>query len=377
MILEDICTHVVDCAHKTAPITESGGYYAVGTPAMRGNVINYDEARPINHNTFTAWTTRLRPKYGDLLLAREAPVGPVVPIPPEENVAPGQRTVLLRPDRSVVAPLFLYYYLTSPARQADLLVKASGSTVPHLNVADVRTFPTPGIPSLVEQRAIADTLGALDDKIAANGRTLARLGELAVAIYESHLTRGLTEVPLDRVAEFRNRQRIPLSSRERQSRAGTVPYYGAAGPLDFVDEAIFNDPLVLVGEDGSVIRPDGRPVVQYVWGPAWVNNHAHVLTGRGISTELLRIAVQRSNVTHLVTGAVQPKISMGNLKTLHLQLPVDNHRIDEVAQSFAALHRALSSENGALEQMRDELLPLLMSGKVRVREAEKVVEGVV
>jgi len=155
-----------------------------------------------------------------------------------------------------------------------------------------------------------------------------------------------------------------------------VPYYGAAGVIDHVDEAIFDDRLVLVGEDGSVIHQHGKPVVQYIWGPAWVNNHAHVLTGRSVSTELLKVALERSDVTHLVTGAVQPKISMTNLKSLMLELPEAEQipSLELLVQSLLALVRSLTEECRSLEAMRDALLPLLMSGKVRVKDAEKIAE---
>ena len=111
IVLDDLCLNIVDCLHKTAPINELGNYFAVGTPAMRGNSIDYSLARRIDDITFDEWTKRLRPRYGDLLLAREAPVGPVVRIPIEENVAPGQRTVLLRPDTAKVISDYLYYLL--------------------------------------------------------------------------------------------------------------------------------------------------------------------------------------------------------------------------------------------------------------------------
>ena len=122
---------------------------------------------------------------------------------------------------------------------------------------------------------------------------------------------------------------------------------------------------ILVGEDGSVIQDDGSPVVQMVWGKYWVNNHAHVLSGVGISDGLLRQALLASNVAPLVTGAVQAKLSMGRLKTLRLRLPSDKRvstRIDELA----AAERELSEEIVALTRTRDELLPLLLSGRVRV-----------
>ena len=93
--LGSVLESLVDCEHKTAPRDESGEFFAVGTPAMAGNRVNYSQARRISAATFATWTRRMKPGAGDLLLAREAPVGPVVMIPTAENVAPGQRTVLM------------------------------------------------------------------------------------------------------------------------------------------------------------------------------------------------------------------------------------------------------------------------------------------
>lgn len=230
------------------------------------------------------------------------------------------------------------------------------------------------LPGRAEQDAIAEVLGALDGRIAANDRVIGKLAELATTAYERGLSRGSRVARVEEVGEFHNRRRVPLSSRERGQRQGTVPYYGAAGRVGSVDEAIFNEPLLLVGEDGSVIRPDGRPVVQYIWGPSWVNNHAHVLTGRGISTELLRVGIERTNVAQLVTGAVQPKISMGKLKSLEVALPCDLVELDALIRQLAASTRALSDENAQLMATREELLPLLMSARVRVKDAEKIAE---
>ncbi len=130
---------------------------------------NYSQARRISAATFATWTRRMKPGAGDLLLAREAPVGPVVMIPTAENVAPGQRTVLMRPNPRAVDSRYLYLALSAPATQLALQEKAAGSTVAHLNVADIRSFRFPWtFPSLHTQRAIAEVLGALDDKIAAN-----------------------------------------------------------------------------------------------------------------------------------------------------------------------------------------------------------------
>lgn len=269
---------------------------------------------------------------------------------------------------------YLYWVLRSPEYRSYCRSHATGTTTMGLPRNDFFAFcfpcPTPN------RIALTNLLTALEDKIAANQRVLAGIDALVAAKYEAALQEGHRNKPLEELATFHNSKRIPLSSREREMRRGNIPYYGAAGRLDFVDEALFDEPLVLVGEDGSVVNPDGSPVVQYIWGPSWVNNHAHVLTGTGIATETLRCALVRSNVTHIITGAVQPKISMGNLKKLVLSIPSDASKFDEVAVSFAAAERAVYDENSILARTSDELLPLLMSGKVRVKDAEASVSEV-
>jgi type I restriction enzyme S subunit len=233
------------------------------------------------------------------------------------------------------------------------------------------------LPPLFEQEAIAEVLRALDDKIAANAKLVSLIDNHMGLEYTAAVRGSASALPLHKVAEFHNRKRVPLSSREREQRRGDVPYYGASGVFGTVDTAIFDEPLVLVGEDRSVINGDGTPISQYIWGPAWVNNHAHVLTGKGISTELLFLAIRRTQVATLVTGAVQPKINMGNLKRLTLEIPaVDRRgRLEQIVKAETASKRAAIEENRMLATTRDALLPHLMSGKLRVKDAEKVLEN--
>ena len=179
--LSDVCEELVDCVNRTAPETEGDSFFAVGTPAMRGNVIDLSQARRISADTFAKWTRRLLPRAGDLLLAREAPVGPVVRIPSSGKIAAGQRTMHLRANPKIVHPRYLFYLLISPDVQSRLMTLAMGSTVPHLRVADIRSFILPNLPSMDVQAAVQEALGALDDKIAVNTRIIHTAGQLASA----------------------------------------------------------------------------------------------------------------------------------------------------------------------------------------------------
>lgn len=171
------------------------------------------------------------------------------------------------------------------------------------------------------------------------------------------------------IVELEDSKRIPLNSRDRDQRKGPYPYYGATSIMGYVDDFLFDGTRILLGEDGSVITDDGRPVLQYVWGKYWVNNHAHILKPSAeYSLEMLYIALNRTSIPHIVTGAVQKKISQKNLNTLVLEMPNPQH-MEGLGEIFS-LYRANVDQNKQLERLRDTLLPKLMSGEIDVSQVE-------
>ena len=167
------------------------------------------------------------------------------------------------------------------------------------------------------------------------------------------------------VAECFDSKRIPLSKQQREKRKGNIPYYGATSVMDYVDEAIFDDIYLLIGEDGSVLKEDGTPFTQYIWGKSWVNNHAHVIKGKnGVSTEHLMLFIQQTNITAYITGAVQLKLNQKNMNSI-LFLKANNEInvfFAEYIESLYAKIRENLDENKILETTRDLLLPKLLSG---------------
>jgi len=86
--------------------------------------------------------------------------------------------------------------------------------------------------------------------------------------------------PLGDLVEILDSRRIPVSASERAARPGSVPYYGATGRVGTIDQPLFNEPLLLLGEDGVQFFDPSKPKAYRVSGPSWVNNHAHVLRAR-------------------------------------------------------------------------------------------------
>lgn len=159
-------------------------------------------------------------------------------------------------------------------------------------------------------------------------------------------------------------QRIPLSKRQREKKKGNIPYYGATSVMDYVNEAIFDGIYLLVGEDGSVIQKDGSPFLQYIWGQSWINNHAHVLQGRGsVSTEHLMLFLSCTNISSYITGAVQLKLNQKNMNRIPFIKGTDdlNYDFHKKISFFYEKIRCNSKENNFLIEVRDTLLPQLLS----------------
>ena len=131
------------------------------------------------------------------------------------------------------------------------------------------------------------------------------------------------EVTLGKIAKIFDAQRIPLSKSEREKRCGQYPYYGATGIMDYIDDFLFEGLHLLVAEDGSVEKSDGKPFVQLVDGKFWVNNHAHVLQCvTDEETKFLYYALSTISIRPYVSGSVQAKLSQRNLKKIPLPYPV-------------------------------------------------------
>jgi type I restriction enzyme S subunit len=272
-------------------------------------------------------------------------------------------------DATVVSPGYLRYWSRSPEFRIQLRgLSRSTDMAPYLSLVDQRRLKIT-LPTIDEQRRIAGALGVHDDKIEHNRRLTRSLFLHAELLYRRGLAAGADTRKVGDMVRFHNRKRIPLSAEQRAKMKGPYPYYGATGVFDYVDRFIFDGVFVLVGEDGSVVQTDGSPVTQYVWGSFWVNNHAHVLTGHGISSELAYQALTRADVRAHVTGAVQPKLSMSQLKEVQVGIP---SRIDELEISMKlifGLVRAFTDEATTLRRIRDELLPKLVSGRIRVPDS--------
>lgn len=229
------------------------------------------------------------------------------------------------------------------------------------------------------QKNIGSFLANIDEKIKTNTEINKNLLQQAQSLYKNRFVDMQPfngEFPADwhlgtvsEIIELHDSKRIPLSSRERAELDKIYPYYGATSVMDYVDRYLFDGIYLLLGEDGTVVDSKGFPILQYVEGKFWVNNHAHIITGKnGFTVETLYLLFSLTNVQSIVTGAVQPKISQANLNKVPVIIPsmAELEAFDSVIQPIFAQIRNLRAENDRLAVTRNTLLPRLISGELDV-----------
>ena len=280
---------------------------------------------------------------------------------------------------------FFYYFL----KTLKLNEMNSHSIVPGLNRNDVYLLDIL-LPPLPEQRAIAEVLSSLDDKIELLREQNKTLEDTAQLIFKEWFVKfnfpgangkmvnsELGKIPegwrvgkLGEVIDIFDSKRVPLASSVRAKRKGKFPYYGATSIMDYIDGYLFDGTYLLLAEDGSVINDKGYPVLQYVWDQFWVSNHSHVLQGKsGFSTEILYVFLKKANITGIVNGAVQLKINQTNLVNFEILIPAKDtlRKFDSILQPVFSKIKTIRHQIKTLSTLRDTLLPKLMKGELRVK----------
>lgn len=220
------------------------------------------------------------------------------------------------------------------------------------------------VPSFDEQQKIVDSYNVIENRIALKRKINDNLDAQAATLYWQWIddcsSQGFaSKVPLGTLIKLFDSRRVPLSSGKRAIMERLYPYYGAASLMDYVDNYIYDGIFLLLGEDGSVTDERGYPILQYVNGKFWVNNHAHVIQGaNGYSTEMLLLLLKRTNILEYVTGAVQAKLNQENLNAIPIVAPNVELRNDfnkKIQQYFTNI-RHIEREIILLEFTKKQIL---------------------
>ncbi|MDC9592738.1 restriction endonuclease subunit S [Xenorhabdus sp. IM139775] len=254
-------------------------------------------------------------------------------------------------------------------------------------------------PSFEEQTQIAAFLdhetAKIDNLIDKQKQLIELLKEKRQAVISHAVTKGLNpdvpmkdsgvewlgEVPehwvvsaIKYILRNQDSRRIPLSSEERGKRGGDYRYYGASGVIDYVDDYIFDEPTILVGEDGANLVTRNTPLAFSAKGKYWVNNHAHILKSEDELVDFWSEAIEHIDISPIVSGSAQPKLTaeaLNNLKIAYSYQINERSDIEEYIitqrKKYDHLICAANEQVILLQERRTALISAAVTGKIDVR----------
>jgi len=280
------------------------------------------------------------------------------------EICTNQSIAAIYPNSEFV-PEYLYYVLDSRYDELRILSAGDGGRG-GLNLTLIRSIPIP-LPPLPEQQKVAECLFSLDEVIDLEAQKLEALkahkkglmqqlfpceGETTPRLrFPEFRDAGEWEVKqLGEVCEILDSQRMPITSTDRER--GPYPYYGASGIVDYINDYIFDERLILIGEDGAKWGPFEKTAF-IVEGKYWVNNHAHVLRSVGINDVVLENFLTMIDISSYITGAAPPKLTLDNLKGIKVPTPSEPLEQQKIADCLASLDEVINLQIQKLDALKD------------------------
>ena len=297
-------------------------------------------------------------KYGDVLFtgssenASEAGISSAVTFNSEAKVFLNSFSFGLRFKSEIkILPEFSKYLFRSKSIRDEIIKTASGVT--RYNVSKKRfvkiQIPIPPIEIQQEIVRVLDELTSLTNQLTTELETERQNRKKQFEFFREQLFRFEEDennyVALGELAENLDSKRKPITSSQRKP--GKIPYYGASGIVDYVEDYIFDGDYLLVSEDGANLLARSTPIAFSISGKNWVNNHAHILK---FETKYERLFVEyylnSIDLAPYITGAAQPKLNKKNLNSIKIPNPAleEKERIVKLLDQFDVTHTAIEEE---------------------------------
>jgi type I restriction enzyme S subunit len=410
---------IVDCEHKTAPACDTNEAYgfSVGTPALRGDIIDFSEAKPVSKDVFLNWSKRLVLETGDIILAREAPAGGVGIVPKNIKVCLGQRTVAIRADKSLIHPHYLAFLLKSPEIQLWIKNRSSiGSTVGHLNVSDIKDIPIGILPTLDKQNEILEAIQPLEELITINQEICDELKSASRKIYSYWFEQF--EFPNERGLNYKSEGgefvynsilgiSIPVNWTVGNLVTNDLSNLISPGVEEFKGNKIYLATADVVGDsinsEASVIdfynretRADMQPSLYSVWFAKMKATKKHLYFSSGskklitrliLSTGFQGIQCKETSFEYILNvvtsevfekrkdllaiGATQEAINLDAMKLIPILEPPKYilNLFHEITKNYYIRILEIEEANLELRNLRDWLVPRLLSNQLQIKSA--------
>jgi type I restriction enzyme M protein len=280
----------------------------------------------------TKWTTQITKEAykNDILMSVRAPVGPVNIA--TEKICIGRGLAAIRPKENIEL-----YYLFYMLRSLNGIIKGNGGAVfDSISRDQIKGIEIPLPPLEIQEQIVKEIEGY--QKIIDGAKMVVDNYKPTISIKPEW-----EMVELGGLYKNLDGKRKPVTKSDRTK--GIYPYYGASGIVDYVEDFIYDEELLLVSEDGANLLARSTPIAFSVNGKIWVNNHAHVLKFENRDTQrYIEIYLNSIDISMYVTGAAQPKLNQQSLNRIFIPLPSLNKQAEIVKKIDLELQLVLANK---------------------------------
>ena len=351
--LGDVCDILNGFAFKSEQYVEEGIRIIRIANVQKGCI---EDSTPV----FYPFDSKDAKKYslteGDILMSLTGNVGRVAKLSKEFlPAALNQRVACLRiKDDVALDKAFLFNLLNSDYFEQQCIAASKGVAQKNMSTEWLKEYEVPMFP-MEQQKAIASVLDKVTELISLRKEQLAKLDQLVKSRFielfgdpESN-PKGWDRQRFDQICENLDSRRVPITSTDRK--AGNYPYYGASGIVDYVEDYIFDEDILLISEDGANLLMRSTPIAFSVSGKVWVNNHAHVVRFESKATQkYIEVCFAITDISGSITGTAQPKLNQAKLNAMLFCTPPL-----ELQEQFAAFVEQTDKSKLAIQQSLDKL----------------------
>jgi type I restriction enzyme S subunit len=284
-----------------------------------------------------------------------------------------------RPLNSELNILFKKYCFLSSIVRSQIISKATYTTRALTNGSALSNILIP-IPTLEEQHNIATALSDADNLIESLEKLITKKQDIKKATMQQLLT-GKKRLPgfdgewinlkIEDVADCLDNYRIPLNESYRANIPGPYPYCGANGIMDYINDFLIDDDVILMAEDGGHFDEYyNKPIAYRMKGKIWINNHAHILKAKPhYSQDFLFYSLVHKNILPYLAGGTRAKLNRFEMNKINIKLPKEKKEQEEIGSILTDIDNEIEALKHRLEktkQIKQGMMQNLMSGKIRL-----------
>lgn len=395
-----VATKVTDGPHETPQWTENGVPF-ISAEAIKGNQIDLDFKRGyISLEQHQEYCKKSKVEKGDILFCKSgSTTGKSAMVETDVDFGIWSPLAIIRANINKINNKYLFQSIQSSLFQNQVETAWTFGTQPNIGMGALENLWI-AIPSQEEQNQIANYLDhktkQIDTLISKKQQFITLLQEERIAVINQAVTKGLDpkvkmkdsgiewlgEIPehwevkkLGFIFKSLNTKRIPLSAEERGVMESRVyDYYGASGIIDKVENFLFDEDLILIGEDGANLLTRSKRLVFIATGKYWVNNHAHIIKPINGNINYYCEFLELIDYSVYISGSAQPKLTQEALMSIKIIEPplieqnniysfvkIETEKIDTIISKT-------QQEIELLKEYKTALISEVVTGKVDVRK---------